>query len=86
MKQQRRHGRWTSNTSRRPAGQAARLTREIRRLETLRSIVANTAAEHLSHELVAQASGLPVGYLQWRYPSIGALAALAEGASGRIIT
>lgn len=55
---------------RREAGRSARLT----------AIVASLPPCELTHESVAQLAGVPLGYLRWRYPSAGDLAAVTSTA------
>jgi hypothetical protein len=49
--------------------------REAKRSARLTSIVASLSPDELTHETVAALADVPVGYLRWRYPSAGDLAA-----------
>ncbi len=50
--------------------------REARRSARLSAVVASLPPDELTHESVAELAGVPLGYLRWRYPSAGDLAAV----------
>jgi len=48
--------------------------REARHRQALRSLIGGALPPGgLTHEWLADQSGIPVGYLRWRYPTIGDL-------------
>lgn len=50
--------------------------REARRSARLAAVVASLPPDELTHESVAELAGVPLGYLRWRYPGVGDLAAV----------
>jgi hypothetical protein len=58
--------------------------RNVRRLETLIILAALANPLELSHDWLAERSGLPLGYLRWRYPTVADLEELGLiGSLGR---
>ncbi|MFT4288292.1 riboflavin kinase [Nocardioides sp.] len=55
------------------------LRRALRREELIRAAVRDAPQDVLDHELVSLVTGLPVGYLKWRYPTIEVLRAAVGG-------
>lgn len=53
------------------------LRRAMRREESIRSAIRGAAEYDVDHEAVSAVTGLPVGYLKWRYPTIEDLRAVA---------
>lgn len=53
--------------------------REAKRSARLAAAVASLPPDQLTHETVAELADVPVGYLRWRYPSAGDLAAVTPG-------
>lgn len=52
--------------------------RNARRIAVIADVVNATSAHELTHALVAERTGIPLGYLTWRFPSVGDLRALGE--------
>jgi hypothetical protein len=52
--------------------------REASRSARLTAVVASLPPDELTHESVAELAGVPLGYLRWRYPSAGDLAAVTS--------
>jgi hypothetical protein len=57
--------------------------REAKRSARLAAIVASLSPDELTHETVAELSGIPVGYLRWRYPGGDDLAAITSASARR---
>jgi riboflavin kinase/FMN adenylyltransferase len=55
----------------------ADLRRALRREESIHSAIRGAPQHAVDHELVSAVTGLPVGYLKWRYPTIEDLRAVA---------
>ena len=53
----------------RPDRGQARLRREVRRRALIEAAVAELA-EGLTHAEVARRTGIPLGYLEWAYPTL----------------
>ena len=61
----------------RGADRAARTdVRNAQRMAAIAQVVRGTEPHRLSHALVSERTGIPVGYLRWRFPSVADLIAL----------
>jgi hypothetical protein len=61
----------------RGADRAARAdARNAQRLAAIAQVVRDTEPHRLSHPLVSERTGIPLGYLRWRFPSVADLIAL----------
>jgi len=50
--------------------------RNAQRMAAIAQVVRDTEPHRLSHPLVSERTGIPVGYLRWRFPSVADLIAL----------
>jgi Riboflavin kinase len=50
--------------------------RNARRLAAIAQVVRDTEPHRVSHPLVSERTGIPLGYLRWRFPSVADLIAL----------
>ena len=61
----------------RGADRAARAdARNAQRIAAIAQVVRDTEPHRLSHPLVSERTGIPLGYLRWRFPSVADLSAL----------
>jgi hypothetical protein len=50
--------------------------RNVQRMAAIAQVVRDTEPHRLSHPLVSERTGIPLGYLRWRFPSVADLSAL----------
>ena len=50
--------------------------RNAQRMAAIAQVVRDTEPHRLSHPLVSERTGIPIGYLRWRFPSVADLIAL----------
>jgi hypothetical protein len=50
--------------------------RNAQRMAAITQVVRDTEPHRLSHPLVSERTGIPLGYLRWRFPSVADLSAL----------
>lgn len=80
-----RRGNWRQTQKQRQHREPAEVIRErdARRTAALaqcvRDMNSGAGPEEVTHSLVAERVGLPVRYVEWKYPSVEHLLAMAEG-------
>lgn len=74
-----RNSRWgrTDRKRRRPH-EAVALARASRRAELLAETLRDVPPERVTYAWVAERTGVPLGYLTWRFPTVADLRALAR--------
>ena len=55
--------------------------RNAQRMAAIAQVVRDTEPHRLSHPLVSEHTGIPLGYLRWRFPSVADLIALGSALS-----
>ncbi|WP_432515315.1 riboflavin kinase [Kineococcus sp. SYSU DK001] len=73
-------GRWARVPAQTPGRSARTLARARRRTAAIAEAAAGVPPEALTHDGVAAATGIPAGYLRWRFPEVEDLAAQARAA------